>query len=99
MARRFGARVDVKRPDPAAESAFLVRSRGSVDHDEFMGAILTFLGRPDRLVVHHRSGIAVVRLSYGQARRLRGHPMVALVGSVGFDPDRFAAVTGIGVDE
>ncbi|WP_331234415.1 hypothetical protein [Natronorarus salvus] len=99
MARRFGARVDVTRPDPTTEGAFLVRSQGSVDHDEFMGAVLTFLGTADRLVVHHRSGIAVVRLSYGQARRLRGHPMVSLVGSVGFDPDRFAAVTGIAVDE
>lgn len=95
MAELFDAKVEVDGPDPDEVGTFFVTRRPDVDHDEFMVALLGLLGTPDRLLVHHRSGFAVVRLPFGRAQRLRAYPWVETVGGVRFDPERFAAVTGM----
>lgn len=99
IADQFGATIDIKGPDPAAEGYFFVKRQATVDHDEFMQGLLRFLGDPDRLAFHHRSGFAIVRLSYGRAQRLKRFPHVAQVGGVQFDPGQFAAVTGLDTPE
>ncbi len=95
IAEKFGAKIDIKGPDPDTVGYFFVKRKAAVDHDEFMHGLLRFLGDPDRLAFHHRSGFAIVRLAYGRAQRLKRFPHVALVGGVQFDPDQFAAMTGL----
>jgi len=97
MAELFDAEIEVDGPDPDEVGTFFVKREPDVDHDQFMVALLGFLGNPDRLLVHHRSGFAVVRLPFGRAQRLRGYPWVSVVGGVRFDPEQFAAVTNIDV--
>ncbi len=94
MAERFGADITVEGPAPDVVGTFLVKRPESVDHDQFMVGLLGAIGSPDRLVMHHRSGFAVVVLSYGRAQRLKAYPWVETVGGIRFDPERFAAVTG-----
>lgn len=95
VAERFDAKIEVDGPDPDAEGTFFVKRRGDVDHDQFMVGLLSFLGTRDRLVLHHRSGFALVVLSYARAHRLRSYPWVQVVAGVQFDPERFAEVTGL----
>lgn len=97
MAELFDAEIRVDGPDPDDVGTFFVERRSDVDHEEFMVALLGVLGNPDRLLVHHRSGFAVVRLPFGRAQRLRAYPWVETVGGVRFDPEQFAAVTGMDV--
>ena len=95
IAEVFDADIAVTGPDPNAEGHFFVKRQDDVDHDEFVVGLLGFLGDTDRLALHHRSGFAIVRLPYGRAQRLKQVPGVAVVGGVQFDPERFAAVTGM----
>ncbi|MDR9431782.1 MAG: hypothetical protein RI568_13930 [Natronomonas sp.] len=67
-----------------------------VDHEVFMVRLLADIGAPDRLLLHHRSGFAVVRLPFGRIKRLRSDPLVETAGGIQFDAERFAAVTGSG---
>ena len=99
MAELFDARIEVDGPDPDDVGTFFVKRRPDVDHEQFMVALLGFLGNPDRLLVHHRSGFAVVTLPFGRARRLRAYPWVEVGGGVRFDPEQFAAVTHIDVEQ
>lgn len=95
IADKFGATIDIKGPDSETVGYFFVKRQEAVDHDQFMQGLLRFLGDPDRLAFHHRSGFAIVQLSYGQAQRLKQFPHVAQVGGVQFDPEQFAAMTGL----
>lgn len=95
IADQFGATIDVEGPAPDTEGTFFVKRRAGVDHEQFMVGLLGVLGDPDRLVMHHRSGFAVVVLPYGRAKRLEAYPWVELVGGIQFDPEQFAAVTGM----
>lgn len=95
MAELFDAKIEVDGPDPDDVGTFFVKRRPDVDHEQFMVALLGVIGNPDRLLVHHRSGFAVVRLPFGRAQRLRAYPWVEVVGGVRFDPEQFAAVTHI----
>lgn len=95
IAEAFGANISVEGPDPDTEGQFFVKRPDHVDHDEFVVGLLGYLGDADRLVLHHRSGFALVRLPYGRAQRLKQVPWVSVVGGVQFDLERFAAVTGI----
>jgi hypothetical protein len=94
MAERFDADITVEGPSPDTVGTFLVKRHEHTDHDQFMVGLLGAIGSPDALVMHHRSGFAVVALPYGRAQRLKTYPWVATVGGIRFDPERFAAVTG-----
>ena len=94
IAKAFGAEISVEGPDPLSEGYFFVRRRDDADHEAFMLSLLGFLGSTDRLVMHHRTGFAVVRLPFGRAERLKRQPAVAVVGGIQFNPEQFAAVTG-----
>lgn len=96
IADRFDAKIEVEGPDPGMEGTFLVTRQADVDHEQFMVGVLAFLGDSNRLVMHHRSGFALVTLPYGRAQRLKRYPWVETIGGVQFDPARFAAVTGAG---
>jgi hypothetical protein len=95
IAERFGATIRVQGPDDEAEGTFFVKHRDDVDHTQFMVRLLGVVGDADRLVMHHRSGFAVVVVPYGLAKRLSALPWVETVGGVQFDPEQFAAVTGM----
>lgn len=95
IAERFGATIDIRRPADHVDGVFFVKRREAVDHDSFIIGVMTTIGGSDRLVFHHRVGIAVVTISFSQARRLERAPWVDVVGSVRFDPAQFAAVTGV----
>lgn len=95
VAQAFGAEISLVGPNPDAEGHFFVTHPPDVDHQEFMVRLLGFLGTPDRLLLHHRTGFAVVRLPFGRAGRLKASPWVAVCGGIQFDPERFAAITGI----
>lgn len=99
IAEKFGAKIDISGPDPDAVGYFFVKREAAVDHDQFMQGVLRFLGDPDRLAFHHRSGFAIVLLPYGRAQRLKRFPHVAQVGGVQFDPEQFAAMTGMNPTE
>ncbi|WP_144796336.1 hypothetical protein [Halorubrum depositum] len=94
LAERFGASIEVSGPDPDAEAFFFVKRPESVDHDAFVTGLLGLVGTSGRLVLHHRSGFAVVRVSHDRARRLGRLPWIDSIGGVRFDPEQFAAVTG-----
>ncbi|MFO8114156.1 MAG: hypothetical protein R6U01_02145 [Halorubrum sp.] len=94
LAERFGASIEVSGPDPDAEAFLFVKRPDSTDHDAFVTGLLGIVGTSGRLVLHHRSGFAVVRVSHERARRLRRLPWIDTVGGVRFDPAQFAAVTG-----
>lgn len=94
LIERFGASVEVTGPDPETEGFFLVTRPDEVDHTAFVTGLLGLVGTSGRLVVHHRSGFAVVRVPFGRAQRLKRLPWVDAVGGVRFDPNQFAAVTG-----
>lgn len=98
IVERFGASVDVTGPDPDADGFFFVKRPAAVDHDAFVTGLLGVIGATDRLVVHHRSGFAVVRISHGLAGQVRAFPWIDAVGAVQFDPAQFAAVTGAPVE-
>lgn len=95
IAELFDAEIEIDGPDPDAEGTFFVKRREDVGHDQFMVGLLTFLGDRDRLVMHHRSGFALVVLPYARAQRLQSYPWVQIVAGVQFDPERFAEVTGL----
>ncbi|EMA57181.1 hypothetical protein [Halorubrum lipolyticum] len=94
VAERFGASIEVAGPDPEAEGFFFVKRAETVDHEAFVTGLLGLVGTTGRLVLHHRSGFAIVRLPHGRARRLGQLPWIDAVGGVRFDPERFAAMTG-----
>ena len=94
IAERFGATIQLNGPNPDTEGFYFVKRPDDVDHTAFVTALLGIIGSPDRLVFHHRSGFAVVKISFDRAQRLRRLPWTLTVGGVGFDPERFAAVTG-----
>jgi|GEM_PF-341699 len=98
IVERFGASVDITGPDPDADGFFFVKRPATVDHDAFVTGLLGVIGATDRLVVHHRSGFAIVRISHGLAGRLRTFSWIDAVGAVQFDPTQFAAVTGAPVE-
>ncbi|EMA64823.1 hypothetical protein [Halorubrum kocurii] len=98
VADRFGASVEITGPDPETEGFFFVKRRDEVDHDAFVTGLLGLVGTADRLVLHHRSGFAVVRLSHGRAQQLGRLPWVDAVGGVRFDPEQFAAIAGVPVE-
>jgi len=93
IAERFGASIEVAGPDPQDGGFFFVKRRDAVDHDAFVTGLLGLVGTSGRLVLHHQSGFAIVRLSHGRAQRLgrlrgrhrRWHQ---------FDPEQFAAIAG-----
>lgn len=64
IAERFGATVDVRGPASDDEGTFLVTPADGVGHEAFVTALLGAVGDPDRLLAHHRSGFALVRLSF-----------------------------------
>ena len=94
LRQRFGAKVDVEGPDPDAEAYFFVKRAADVDHQSFMVALLGLLGDPGRLVLHHRTGFAVVITTFAGANRLRASPLISTVGGIQFDPEQFASVVG-----
>ena len=96
LRERFGAEVHVDGPDPSAAAYFFVKRAAGVDHQPFMVTLLGLLGDPDRLVLHHRSGFAVVVTTFGDAERIRASPLVSTVGGIQFDPEQFASVVGTG---
>ena len=98
LAERFGATIMISGPNPDAEGFFFVKRPDDVDHTLFVTALLGTIGAPERLVLHHRSGFAVVKVSYEGANRLRRLPWISTVGGIGFDVERFSAVTGIPID-
>ena len=98
VAERFGASIEVSGPEADSEGFFFVERPDAVDHDAFVTGLLGLVGTSGRLVLHHRSGFAVVRISYERAQRLRRLPWIATVGGVGFNPEQFAAVTGAPVN-
>ena len=94
IAERFGASIEVAGPDPGAEAFFFVKRREDIDHDAFVTGLLGLIGTAGRLVLHHQSGFAVVRLPHGRAQRLGRLPWIEAVGGIRFDPEQFAAMTG-----
>lgn len=98
IAERFGATIDIQRPADDVDGVFFVKRREEVDHDSFVIAVMGAIGGSDRLIFHHRVGIAVVTVSFSQARRLRRSPWVEMVGSIRFNPEQFAAITGAPIE-
>ena len=98
IAERFGASVSVEGPDPESEGFFFVKRRAEIDHDTFVTGLLGLLGTAGRLVLHHRSGFAIVRLPFGRAQRLKRYTWIETVGGIRFDPAQFAAVTGAPIE-
>jgi hypothetical protein len=96
LADRFGARIDVAGPAPLDETFFLVKRTPGADHETFMRAVLAVVG-VGRLLFHHRSGIAVVYISFRRAGRLRADPQVAIAGPVSLDPARLQAMLGVDI--
>lgn len=94
IAERFGATIEISGPAPDDEGTFFIKRPLEVDHDAFVTGLLGVIGNPDRLVLHHRNGFAIVRLPFGRAERLKRYPWIAAVGGVNFDPEQFAAVMG-----
>jgi hypothetical protein len=94
MATAFGADVTIEGPPPETEGYVFVKRRPEADHEAFVVWLLGVVGAPDRLLLHHRSGFAVVRLAFGRIGRLRSAPFVEAAGGIQFDAERFAAVTG-----
>jgi len=84
IAERFGASIEVAGPDPKTEG-FFFKKRDAVDHDAFVTGLLGLVGTSGRLVLHHQSGFAIVRLSHGRAAALgRTLPWVDTVGGIRF---------------
>lgn len=83
IAERFGASIEVAGPDPKTEGFFFVKRRDAVDHDAFVTGLLGLVGTSGRLVLHHQSGFAIVRLSHGRAQRLGRLPWVDTVVASG----------------
>ncbi len=94
LIERFGATVSVAGPDPDTEGFFFVKRAAAVEHEAFVTGLLGLIGTSGRLVLHHRSGFAVVRLPFERAQRLKRYPWIDTVGGIRFDPEQFAAVTG-----
>jgi len=94
IAERFGASIEVAGPDPKTEGFFFMKRRDAVDHDAFVTGPFGLVGTSGRLVLHHQSGFAIVRLSHGRAQRLGRLPWVDTVGGIRFDPEQFAAIAG-----
>ena len=94
VAERFGASIEVTGPDPETEGFFFVKRREEIDHEAFVTGLLGLVGTAGRLVLHHRSGFAIVRLPHGRAQRLGRLPWIDTVGGIRFDPERFAAMAG-----
>lgn len=94
IAERFGASIQINRPELQQEQFFLVKRDGEIEHDAFMTGLLGLLGRTDRLVFHHRSGFAIVQLPYDQAQKLKRNPWITFVGGVQFDFEQFNAIIG-----
>jgi len=95
LAERFGASIEITGPDPETEGFFLVTRPERVDHESFVAGLLGLIGSADRLVLHHPTGFAVVRLPFGRAQRLKRLSWVETVGGIRFDPERLAAATGV----
>lgn len=94
LIERFGATVNVNGPDPDTEGFFFVKRRDAIDHDAFVTGLLGLLGTSGRLVLHHRSGFAIVRIPFDRAQRLKQFSWIETVGGIRFNPEQFAAVTG-----
>lgn len=94
LIERFGATVELNGPDPETEAFFFVKRQDAIDHEAFVTGLLGLLGTSGRLVLHHRSGFAVVRLPFGRAQRLKQFSWIKTVGGIRFDPEQFAAVAG-----
>lgn len=94
MAAAFGAEITVEGPPPETEGYVFVKRRPEVDHEAFMVWLLGVLGTPERLLLHHHSGFAVVQLPFGRIRQLRAAPFVESAGGIQFDAERFASLTG-----
>ena len=94
VAEQFGASIDVAETDPGDTAFFLVKRERSVDHDRFMQALVAAVGA-DRLLLHHRDGLAVVFVPHGTAEWLKTQSMCALVGGVQVDMERLQAVLGL----
>lgn len=94
IAERFGATIAVAETDPDETGFFLVKREPSVDHDRFMHALLAAVGT-DRLLFHHRDGLAVVLVTQATAEWLKTHSMCALAGGVQVDPERLQAMLGL----
>ncbi|MFO7927452.1 MAG: hypothetical protein ACQET5_10765 [Halobacteriota archaeon] len=71
-----------------------MKRRAEVDHEVFMIRVLAAIGTPDRLLLHHCSGFAIVRPPFGRLKQVRSDTLVETAGGIQFDAERFAAVTG-----
>lgn len=94
IAERFGATIEVDGPASDDEGFFFVKRPDGVDHDAFVMGLMGVLGGPQRLVLHHRNGFAIVRVPFGRAQRLKRLPWIATIGGITFDPERFANLAG-----
>ena len=93
VAERFGASIDVAKTNPDETAFYLVKRDPSVAHDRFMRTLLSVVGT-DRLLFHHRDGLAVVLISQATAEWLKTQSMCALVGGVHVDAERLQAMLG-----
>lgn len=95
VTERFGATIDVAESDPEGRSFFLITREPSVDHDRFMRHLAMAIGGADRVLLHHRNGLAVVLTSHETAEWLKTQSMCALVGGVQVDLDRLQTTLGL----
>lgn len=88
VARQFGAEIDVTGPPADETGFFLVKRYETVDPQTFRSWLLERVGGEESVLLETPSGIFVVWMQFGAARRLRQSSMVALVGGVSVDINR-----------
>lgn len=88
IAQAFGANIELERPDDGDTGFFLVERKPEVDHNVFLGWLVSVIGGSDRLLFQHSDGLYVVWISFHVSEAIKSHQAVELVGPVGVDVER-----------
>lgn len=88
VARAFGANIELERPDDGDTGFFLVERKSEIDHNVFLGWLVSEIGGSEKLLFQHSDGLYVVWVSFHLSERIKSHEAVKLVGPVGVDMER-----------